>query len=197
MHKNLENDSSDAARSYPVIDAHCDALLAVIGKSQIPGDLGKRDFLARNEISHIDLPKLLEGKVICQFMALFAEDEDIPQVKEYTHGLIDEFDAICARSGGAIFPLLKASDLEKAIPGKKVAGLLSIEGAEALEGSLDAVDEFYERGREGYRHHLEQKERLRTRGESRRGGWADGPWLQAGRKNGSHEADRGRIPSFR
>lgn len=146
MQKSYENDSSDNTRSYPVIDAHCDALLAVIGKSQIPGDQGKRDFLVRNKISHIDLPKLLEGKVVCQFMALFAEDEDIPRVNEYTHGLIDEFNGICARSGGAIFPLLKAADLDKAIPGKGVAGLLSIEGAEALEGSLDAADEFYARG---------------------------------------------------
>lgn len=146
MHEHLENDARGKARSYPVIDAHCDALLAVIGKSQIPGDSGKRDFLARNEISHIDLPKLLEGKVICQFMALFAEDEDLPRVKDYTLGLIDEFSAICDRSGGAIFPLLKAEDMDKATPGKGVAGLLSIEGAEALEGSLDAVDEFYSRG---------------------------------------------------
>lgn len=146
MQKKFENDSSDDKRSYPVIDAHCDALLAVIGKSQIPGDLGKRDFLVRNKISHIDLPKLLEGEVLCQFMALFAEDEDLPRVKEYTRGLIDEFDAICSRSGGAVFPLLKPSDLDKAVPGKSVAGLLSIEGAEALEGSLDAVDEYYSRG---------------------------------------------------
>jgi len=146
MQKKFGNVSTSDRRSFPVIDAHCDALLAVIGKSQIPGDLGKRDFLVRNKISHIDLPKLLEGDVLCQFMALFAEDEDLPRVKEYTHGLIDEFNAICARSGGAMFPLLKPADLDKAIPGKSVAGLLSIEGAEALEGSLDALDEFYSRG---------------------------------------------------
>lgn len=131
---------------FSVIDAHCDALLAVIGKSQIPGDTGKRDFLARNRMSHIDLPKLLEGQVRCQFMALFAEDEDLPRVGEYTHGLIDEFEAICSRSGGAMFPLKTGSDLDKARPGESVGGLLSIEGAEALEGSLNAVDEFYGRG---------------------------------------------------
>ncbi len=134
------------ALMFSVIDAHCDALLAVIGKSQIPGDLGRRDFLARNRMSHIDLPKLLEGGVTCQFMALFAEDEDLPRVAEYTHGLIDEFEAICSRSGGAMFPVKSGSDLAKAKPGESVGGLLSIEGAEALEGRLDAVDEFYRRG---------------------------------------------------
>lgn len=138
--------NSHGGREFSVIDAHCDALLAVIGKSQIPGDTGRRDFLKRNELSHIDLPKLLEGRVRCQFMALFAEDEDLPRVKSYTHGLIDEFEAICSRSNGAIFPILEAADLEKAIPGQKVGALLSIEGAEALEGSLDSLDEFYGRG---------------------------------------------------
>ena len=131
---------------FHVIDAHCDALLAVIGKSQIPGDVGRRNFLVRNAMSHIDLPKLLEGRGRCQFMALFAEDGDLPRIRDYTHGLIDEFEAICARSDGAIFTLGKAADLDKAQPGKSVAGLLSIEGAEALGESLDAVDEFYARG---------------------------------------------------
>lgn len=145
MPKNLESPDAEQAL-FPVIDAHCDALLAVIGKSQIPGDLGKRNFLIRNKISHIDLPKLLDGKVICQFMALFAEDEDLPHAKAYTHSLIDEFESICTKSDGRIFPLLEPSDLEKAVPGKSVAGLLSIEGAEALEGSLDSVDEFHSRG---------------------------------------------------
>jgi membrane dipeptidase len=130
----------------PVIDAHCDALLAVIGKSQIPDDPGRRDFLARNAKSHIDLPKLLSGGVLCQFMALFAEDENLPEAYAYTNRVIDEFEAIVAASKGAFFPVLKGSDLDKASPGKKVGALLSIEGAEALEGRLEALDEFHARG---------------------------------------------------
>lgn len=146
MPNNSDHVSVQSRAGFPVIDAHCDALLAVIGKSQIPGDIGCRDMLKRNALSHIDVPKLLEGGVQCQFMALFAEDEDVPRAKAYTHGLIDEFDSLCARSEGKMFPLRKPSDLDKAMPGKSVAGLLSIEGAEALEGSLDSVDEFYARG---------------------------------------------------
>ena len=130
----------------PVIDAHCDSLLATVGKSLLLGDSGKRDFLLRNGKSHIDLPKLLDGGVRCQFMALFTDDEDLAEVKKFTHGLIDEFESICERSKGAMFPVLKASDLGKAVPGHSVGGLLSIEGAEALEGRLDSIDEFHARG---------------------------------------------------
>lgn len=132
--------------AYPVIDGHCDALLAVIGKSQIPGDTGRRDFLVRNAISHVDLPKLLEGGVRCQFMALFAEDEDVPEAKAYTHRMLDEFEAICSASGGAFFPLLSGVDLERTRPHARVGALLSIEGGEALDGSLEALEEFFARG---------------------------------------------------
>ncbi|HEY9055415.1 MAG TPA: dipeptidase [Rectinemataceae bacterium] len=131
---------------HPVIDAHCDALLAVIGKSQIPGDSGKRDFLARNALSHVDLPKLLEGGVACQFMALFAEDADLPEIETYVHRLLDIFHSICASSDGRLFPILSSGDLETAIPGKRVGALLSIEGAEALGESLDPLETYFKRG---------------------------------------------------
>ncbi len=131
---------------YRVVDAHCDALLAVIGRSDIPGDSGRRDFLVRNRLGHVDLPRLLEGGVVCQFMALFTEDDAISEAKAFTHRMIDEFEEICTRSAGRIFPLLNAKDLNRAKSGERVAGLLSIEGAEALEGNLDSVDEFHARG---------------------------------------------------
>jgi membrane dipeptidase len=131
---------------FKVIDAHCDALLAVIGKSQIPNDNGKRDFLVDNPMSHVDLPKLKRGRVACQFMALFAEDEDVTRAKEYTHSLIDSFEDICERSEATFFKVLSGDDLDKAVPGEKVGALLSIEGAEALEGELSALDSFYSRG---------------------------------------------------
>ena len=131
---------------FKVIDAHCDALLAVIGKSQIPGDTGRRDFLKDNSLGHVDLPKLLRGRVVCQFMALFAEDEDVPAANSYTHSLIDAFEEICERASGKLFKILSRADLGKCAPGKKVGALLSIEGAEALNGKLEALDDFFSRG---------------------------------------------------
>lgn len=130
----------------PIIDAHCDALLAVIGKSMIPGETGPRDFLADNPISHIDLPKLKRGRVICQFMAIFAEDSELGDAFGYTHRLIDEFEKICVRSGGDFYPVRRAGDLDPAGAGKRVGALLSIEGAEALEGNPDNLDSFHARG---------------------------------------------------
>lgn len=107
---------------------------------------GGRDPLSRGRTGHMDLPRMLEGGVRGQFMALFADEADLPRAREYTHGLIDDFEALCARSGGALFPLRTPADLARARKGESLAALLSLEGAEALEGSLDAVDEFYARG---------------------------------------------------
>jgi membrane dipeptidase len=129
-----------------VIDAHCDTLLSVSGSNGVAGIQGRLDFFKRNEKSYIDLPKLLEGGVRCQFFALFVEDSELAQAKKQTCRLLDEFEILSGRSGGSLFPLLEAADLDKAMQGRGVAALLSIEGAEALEGSLDNLRYFYDRG---------------------------------------------------
>jgi membrane dipeptidase len=133
-------------KEYSVIDAHCDTLLNVIGSNGIAGIGGRLDFFNRNEKSHIDLPKLLEGGVRCQFFALFVEDSELPRAKRQASRLLDEFDFLCERSKGSLFPLREVSDLDGAVRGRSVAALLSIEGAEALEGSLDNLGYFYDRG---------------------------------------------------
>ncbi|HOV94447.1 MAG TPA: dipeptidase [Spirochaetales bacterium] len=139
-------DSKSVFQRISVVDAHSDALLAVVGDSQIPGEVGCRDFLVRNRLSHVDLPKLLEGRVCCQFLALFTENADVPRAFAFTHGLIDKFEEICAKSEGKFFPILTGADLDRPESGKSVGALLSIEGAEALDGSIDNVDGFYARG---------------------------------------------------
>jgi membrane dipeptidase len=133
-------------KDYSVIDAHCDTLLSVTGSNAVAGIEGRLDFFSRNEKSYIDLPKLLEGGVRCQFFALFIEDSELHRAKAQAIRLLDEFDALYARSGGSLFPLRKAAELDKTVRGSSVAGLLSIEGAEALEGSLDNLGYFYDRG---------------------------------------------------
>ncbi len=134
-------------RRVPVIDGHCDTLMAAIGRGLDPSETGKpRDLLARNQVGHSDIPRMLEGGLRCQIMALFVDDTDLARAAEVTHEMIDEFEKLCARAGGALFPVRKGADLDRARPGHAMGGLLSIEGAEALGGSLDALDEFHARG---------------------------------------------------
>jgi membrane dipeptidase len=146
MKTSSKKNTKQKTRECPVIDAHCDSLLAVMGKGSIPGEEAGRNFLQLNEKGHSDLPRLLQGGVICQFMALFTDDMYVDCSKKHTHSMIDAFYSICHMSNGMMFPLLTPRDLTKAQKGTTVSALLSIEGAEALEGSLDSVDEFYDRG---------------------------------------------------
>ncbi len=131
---------------YEVIDAHCDVLLSVMGANDIAGVHEPLDFLVRNEGAPMDLPKLLEGGLRCQFMALFTDSAQLHRAKDYSDEMIQAFYDICGRSEGALFPLLKSADLDKAKRGERIACLLSIEGAEALEGSLDNLNYFFNRG---------------------------------------------------
>ena len=50
-----------------VVDGHCDTILAAASQ--------KRDFTQRSESGDVDVPRLLEGGVTAQFMALCITDE--------------------------------------------------------------------------------------------------------------------------
>jgi membrane dipeptidase len=95
---------------------------------------------------HVDVPRLLRGGYAAQFFGLVS----IP-VRD--HGLfaavdaqIDRVEEAIARSGGTLFGGRTADDVTRAHREGKVAALLGIEGAHALEGDLDKLDHFARRG---------------------------------------------------
>lgn len=131
---------------FYVIDAHCDTLMSLTGRSMNKEENKYRDFLVDNPGVHIDLPKLSRGHVACQFMAIFLEDEQLSNATTEAMLMIDAFDRVQKDAKGAFFLAANASDVRRAISEKKVSALLSIEGAEALGDSMDSLDAFYGRG---------------------------------------------------
>jgi membrane dipeptidase len=131
---------------FYVIDAHCDTLMALTGRSMNKEEKTKRDFFADNPGTHIDLPKLIRGRVACQVMAIYLEDEQLPHATEEAMAMIDALDRVFAQAGADFFLARSGTDIHRAIAEKRVCALLSIEGAEALGNSLDSLDEFYQRG---------------------------------------------------
>ena len=67
----LNNNNQD---DFYVIDAHCDTLMAITGRSMNKEERNPRDFFADNTSVHLDFPKLVRGRVVCQVMAIFLED---------------------------------------------------------------------------------------------------------------------------
>jgi membrane dipeptidase len=128
-----------------VIDGHCDTILSVMTRGSWFGSRS-RDFFERDEDGHIDLPRLLEGGITCQVMALYIE----PQYKPAASArrcleMLDAFYSLLDQSEQFVMAT-KVQDILDAKAGGKVAGLLSIEGGEAIEGSLSALRNFYRLG---------------------------------------------------
>lgn len=129
-----------------VIDGHCDTILSVMTRGSWFG-VPPRDFFERNEQGHIDLSRLKEGGITCQVMALYIE----PQYKPAASArrcleMLDAFYDLLDRSGGEFVLATKAQHILDAKAQAKVAGLLSIEGGEAIEGSLSVLRNFYRLG---------------------------------------------------
>lgn len=141
-------DVSDAERIHSeaiVVDAHCDTLLSVAGRAGMPG-FEKRDFLKRNETGDIDLPRLKEGGVTCQVMALYIEPPYKPtRSARRTLELLDAFYSLLDEAE-EFRHVTTSAGIEKAKRDGDVCALLSIEGGEAVEGSLSLLRDFYRLG---------------------------------------------------
>ena len=122
-----------------IVDAHTDALLHA---------LRGRDLLARTSQGHVDLPRLLEAGVTLQVFALWAPREAGP-AGYLAHALrqVASFWQAVDRSSGRLRPIRSRQELDGLVPGAGVVGgLLSIEGGEILQGSLEMVEIFHRLG---------------------------------------------------
>lgn len=107
-----------------------------------------RDFFSRGERGHVDLPRLRDGGVTCQVMAVFTVDEHKNEACAFTHRMLDLIEEAFSRNNG--FRLAtKAADIERAKAEGHVSGLLAIEGGEALGEENVGIQElraFHARG---------------------------------------------------
>lgn len=148
-----------------VVDLHSDALL------------WDRDLLARNDVGHVDVPRLIEGGATLQVFSIVthaprginihrndAKQGDLVTALAVASGWprktwrsrlqralyqAGRFSEQASRSGGALVQVRTREDLAAHLKGRKggtVAGVLAVEGAQALDGRLENVDVLFDAG---------------------------------------------------
>lgn len=123
----------------PVIDAHCDTLHYPLQ--------GKGSLVEGIPDAHVDLPRLQAGGVHAQVFACWIPvDQQRHGATTFALRLIETFYREVARSNGALFPVLSTQDLEHLGEEGRVGGILSLEGAEPLDGHLELLHAFHRLG---------------------------------------------------
>lgn len=120
-----------------VVDGHVGTLFDVLTKS--------REFGEKSEKGHVDLPRLKDGGVRCVIMSAFPFDRAYP-IRGVRAGLeyVDAFRTLAAVPGVVLAE--SASQVEAAAKEGNLAALLSFEGGEFLDGSIESLRMFHKLG---------------------------------------------------
>lgn len=124
-------------QGWLLVDGHCDSLCDMAD--------GKRDLRERGVQGHIDTPRLREAGVDVQVMALWADNRFVPGgAMRRTMALMDAAYRLSeSRQATQVTSVQEIEDLARS---GLVSLVLAIEGAEALEGSIEALRVFHRLG---------------------------------------------------
>ena len=145
-----ENDALKHAKkilsSTPLIDTHNDVPWTIRNREQAPRDIFEFD-LRKNLDGDTDIPRLREGMVGGQFWSVFIPGE----VEEFGYAKMQLEQIDIAHRMIELYPddlelALTADDIINSFKKGKIASLIGIEGAHAIENSLGALRIYYRLG---------------------------------------------------
>ncbi|WP_170270052.1 dipeptidase [Heliorestis acidaminivorans] len=128
--------------TYAVVDSHCDTL------SRLYHIKNWDDFDFNTFKGPINLSNLKTGSVVIQFFAVFVDQAHQHSGSlRYALQLIESFNKLLKKNSSAMTFIGYQEDVEKLkLHKNKVGCLLTIEGGEALEGSLEILPLLYQLG---------------------------------------------------
>lgn len=130
---------SQLHRDALVWDCHNDLVYRVLYEGL---DIGKR-----LPAGHVDIPRLKEGCVDIQVVALFVQNFLYPdKCAEQAFQLIDAMHEAIDKHSDSVELARTGSDVERIVKAGKIAMPLAIEGGHAIEDSLDLLREFHSLG---------------------------------------------------
>jgi len=148
----LDDRTKELHRASLVVDTHCDTLKCMMPMFTLPRDSQWDDrsdigMGVRSSLGHIDLPRLKEGGVDCQVFAISSvRDRTRPYALRTAMEMIDIFYSECAAHLDAITPVTTHREIVEAAAGGKIAAMLSIEGADIIEGKVGLLRVFHRLG---------------------------------------------------
>lgn len=125
-------------RNATVVDLHNDVMLDVHAH--------KRDIATRSPVGHSDLPRLREGGVDVQVLALFVHPKEAERGFARITELLDAFDRFAAAHSGMLELATSVAEIARLEAAGRLAVVLAVENASALEGHPDRVEGLYQRG---------------------------------------------------
>jgi membrane dipeptidase len=147
----------------PIFDGHNDAVQNFSEYRQ-----GGRDFLARSDQGHLDLPRAIEGGMIGGLFAMFARPEHPPEndffktadgyevrlaepvdpafARRRIDAQLEALNRVVARAAGQIRWAASVEDIEAARRDGAFAMVLHLEGAEAIGANLENLDRLHAAG---------------------------------------------------
>lgn len=119
-----------------IVDLHCDTISEIFK--------GRKEGLNLKENKlMVDINKLKKSDVLLQCFAMFTYLGDIKSPYKYVNELIDLFEEEIEKNSSDISFVKSYSDI---INNRKISAFLTIEEGEAIEGSLEKLVHFYNRG---------------------------------------------------
>ncbi len=115
-----------------LFDLHCDTILRIYGEDT---ELRKNDY-------HIDCEKMVQGESLAQFFAMFVDLDTTDDAYKTCNEMIDCFDREFELNNDCVTQGYIAKDVQK----DKVTGIITIEEGGVLQGDINKLTHFYNRG---------------------------------------------------
>jgi membrane dipeptidase len=123
-----------------LIDLHTDALYEHMS--------GRKDITQRSDKGHVDFPRMREGGVNGEVFAVWVSPTELKPGEYCDFALkgADAFEEVCAKCADMVAPVRTPDEFRQAAVAGRIAAILGVEGGHALEGRLENLDLFFERG---------------------------------------------------
>jgi len=130
----------DRKSPIPLVDLHTDALYEHIR--------GRKDITQRSDKGHLDFPRMKEGGLNGQVFAVWVSPTELApdEYADFALKGADTFDEVCRRCAESVAPVRTPDEFRQAVTSGRIAAILGVEGGHALEGRLQNLDRFFERG---------------------------------------------------